>query len=90
VPLDGVTILQTGGQKKYGNGQFAGGSSSVRTSYIQMRQIGAAAKDMLIAAAAQQWGFPVAECYADNAIISHKPSGKPVGYGAVAEAASKL
>ncbi|WP_288097389.1 molybdopterin cofactor-binding domain-containing protein, partial [Hydrotalea sp.] len=90
VPLEGVTIQQTGGQKKYGNGQFAGGSASVRTSYMQMRQIGAAAKEMLVMAAAQQWGVPVSECYADNAKIMHRPSGKTLGYGDVAAAAAKL
>ncbi len=90
VPMDKIVIKQTGGEKKYGPGQFVGGSSSVRTNYANLRKVGATAKAMLLTAASQQWNVPVGECYADNATVIHRPSGKSIGYGAIAEAASKL
>lgn len=90
VSLDQVTIQQTGGEKKFGPGQSAGGSASVRTSYMNLRKVGASAREMLISAAAQEWKVPEAECYADQAMIYHKPTGKKLGYGELSEAASKL
>ena len=90
VSLDHVTIKQTGGEKKFGQGQGAGGSASIRSGYTKMRQVGAAAKAMLIAAAAQQWNVSAGECYAEDAKIIHKASGKSLGYGELAEAASKI
>jgi len=48
VSLDQVTIKQTGGEKKFGNEQFAGGSNSVRGGYMNLRKVGASAKAMLI------------------------------------------
>lgn len=90
VPMDKIVIKQTGGEKKYGPGQFVGGSSSVRTNYANLRKVGATAKAMLLNAASQQWNVPVSECYAENATVIHQPSGKSIGYGALAEAASKL
>ena len=90
VPMDKLVIKQTGGEKKYGPAQFVGGSSSVRTQYISLRKVGAAAKEMLLTAASKQWDVPVAECYAENATVIHRPSGKKIGYGELAEAASKL
>lgn len=76
--LDQYEIKQTSGDKKYG-GQTAGGSSSVRTSYATLRKTGAAAREMLVQAAAQTWGVPVNECYAERANVFHKPSGKKTG-----------
>lgn len=90
VTLDMVTIQQTGGEKKFGPAQSAGGSASVRTSYQNLRKVGASAREMLLTAASEQWKVPVTECYADRAKVFHKPTGKSLGYGALAEAASKL
>jgi len=89
VPLDGVTILQTGGEKEFGM-QVSGGSFSVRGNYQDLRKVGAAAKSMLLTAAATVWRVPPSECYAENAVIVHKPSGKTLGYGELIEPASKL
>ena len=75
VPLDAVTILQTGGEAEYGM-QVSGGSTSVRENYYSLRKVGASAKEMLLTAAAQQWKVPVSECYAEQAKVYHKPSGK--------------
>jgi isoquinoline 1-oxidoreductase beta subunit len=67
-----------------------GGSRGIRTSVDYVRKGGAAARMMLTQAAATQWGVPVAECVAENSVITHKPSGRKLRYGEVAEAASKL
>ncbi len=72
-------------------GDFStGGSRGIRTSHLYVRQGGAAARMMLVQAAADQWNVPVAECSAANSIITHQSSGRTVSYGRVAEAAAKL
>ncbi|HSC95411.1 MAG TPA: molybdopterin cofactor-binding domain-containing protein [Burkholderiales bacterium] len=72
-------------------GDFStGGSRGIRTSHEYVRQGGAAARIMLVQAAANQWGVPAAECSAANSVITHRPSGRTVTYGRVAEAAAKL
>jgi isoquinoline 1-oxidoreductase beta subunit len=67
-----------------------GGSRGIRSSVDYVRKGGAAARIMLIEAAAKQWGVPAGECVAENSVITHKPSGKTLRYGEVAEAAAKL
>jgi isoquinoline 1-oxidoreductase beta subunit len=72
-------------------GDFStGGSRGIRTSHEYVRQGGAAARIMLVQAAANQWGVPAGECSAANSVITHRPSGRTVTYGRVAEAAAKL
>jgi isoquinoline 1-oxidoreductase beta subunit len=89
VSPDQVTILQTSGEKGYID-QSVGGSSSVRENYNTLRKVGASARLMLIQAAAGSMKVPPSECYADNARIIHKPTGKSMGYGELSEAAAKL
>jgi len=67
-----------------------GGSRSIRSSQEFLRQAGAAARDMLIVAAAQRWGVPASECQAANSAITHQPTGRTLAFGAVAEDASRL
>ena len=67
-----------------------GGSRGIRTSEEYVRKGGAAARIMLVQAAAEQWQVPVAECVAANSTITHKPSGRNTTFGKVAAAASKL
>ncbi|GAB3944659.1 xanthine dehydrogenase family protein molybdopterin-binding subunit [Spirosoma harenae] len=92
VSLDKVTIRQTGGETKFGGmwSQAVGGSGSIRGGYKQMRKVGASAREMLIKAASDQWNVPVDECFAENATVIHKPTGKKLTYGQLAEAAAKL
>jgi isoquinoline 1-oxidoreductase beta subunit len=72
-------------------GNFStGGSRGVRESHDYMRQGGAAARTMLVQAAATEWGVPAAECRVQKGVISHPASGRSVTYGKVAEAAAKL
>jgi isoquinoline 1-oxidoreductase beta subunit len=67
-----------------------GGSRSVRTSQEYLRKAGAAAREVLIAAAAAQWNVPASECQATKSVVTHKSSGRTLRYGEVAEAAAKL
>ncbi|MBO9637410.1 MAG: xanthine dehydrogenase family protein molybdopterin-binding subunit [Siphonobacter aquaeclarae] len=89
VSFDQIHIIQTNGQGKYG-AQLSGGSSSVRTRWIPMRKAGAAVREMLIQAAANKWKVPVAECFAENAKVIHRPSGKSFPYAELVEEASRL
>jgi isoquinoline 1-oxidoreductase subunit beta len=67
-----------------------GGSQSIRASQEYLRKAGATARDMLIAAAAQRWKVQASDCDAENSTIIHRPSGRKVRFGQVAQAASKL
>jgi isoquinoline 1-oxidoreductase beta subunit len=72
-------------------GEFStGGSRGIRESNKYVREGGAAARMMLIQAAATAWNVPVAECTADKGVITHKASDRTVTYGQVADAAGKL
>jgi isoquinoline 1-oxidoreductase beta subunit len=66
------------------------GSRGIRDSHDYMRKGGAAARVMLIQAAANQWGVPASECSVAKGVITHGPSGRTTTYGKVADAAAKL
>src|SRR5450755_903132 len=66
-----------------------GGSRGIRESHQYVREGGAMAREMLIAAAAADWKVPASECTAANSVITHS-SGKKTTYGAVAAAAAQL
>lgn len=67
-----------------------GGSRGIRSSVDYVRKGGAAARAMLVQAAAQQWSVPAGECAAAASVITHTPTGRTLRYGEVAAAASKL
>ena len=69
--------------------QMTGGSGTINHSYTQYREIGARARAMLVAAAAQQWKVPPEKCKTAKGMIIG-PSGQRVSYGSVADAAMKL
>jgi isoquinoline 1-oxidoreductase beta subunit len=72
-------------------GDFStGGSRGIRQSQDYVRKGGAAARMMLVKAAADGWGVAPSECTAANSVITHKASGRTTTYGKVAEAAAKL
>ena len=72
-------------------GDFStGGSRGIRMSHEYVRQGGAAARLMLIEAAANEWKVPAAECSAAMSVVTHNPSGRKLSYGKLAEAAAKL
>jgi isoquinoline 1-oxidoreductase beta subunit len=70
--------------------QGTGGSTSVRASWEPLTKAGAAAREMLVAVAAQQWYVEPSECHVENGAVVHNASGKRLGYGALAERAAKL
>jgi len=84
-----VKLVQATGDEKYGD-QDTDGSHSVRSFFDTLREAGATARLMLVRAAATQWGVPAAECSTDSHAVVHKASGKKLGYGELAAAASKL
>ncbi len=67
-----------------------GGSRGIRASVDYVRKGGAAARAMLVQAAATQWTVPVAECSAANSIVTHAKTGRTLRYGELAAAASQL
>jgi isoquinoline 1-oxidoreductase beta subunit len=69
---------------------FTAGSRGIRESNDFVRKGGAAARMMLVQAAADQWKVPAAECTAANGVITHKGSNRSITYGKVADAASKV
>jgi len=85
-----VRIVQSpGDEKTYGN-QDTDGSRSVRHFIQPMRQCGASARQMLESAAAKRWGVDPVEVEAQFHEVVHKPSGRKLGYGDLAEEAAAL
>lgn len=74
---------------KYGN-QSAGGSTATPNNWVPMRQMGGAARHMLIAAAAESWGVPAAEITTTPGRLVHAGSNRSAGYGQFAAAAAKM
>src|SRR5579863_7381883 len=78
-----VKVEQADFNEKYG-GQTTGGSRAASNNWLPMRQVGAAGKMMLIAAAAKKWGVPESECYAANGRVYHRSTDRSLGYGQLA------
>lgn len=70
--------------------QMTGGSSSISSSWEQLRKVGASARVLLIRAAAKQWKVAETECQAENGQVIHGISGRKLNYGKLAVAAAKL
>ena len=87
--LKQISIEQAGASTLFGD-QSTGGSSSVRTTWDPMRKAGAQAREMLISAAAAQWGVPRESCKAESAAVIHSASGRKLSYGSLATKASTL
>ncbi len=84
-----VRIEQGLGDTRYGD-QNTDGSRSIRDFYDAFRRAGAAAKAMLISAAAAQWNVPAAECFAQDHEVVHRPSNRRLAFGALVAAAARL
>jgi isoquinoline 1-oxidoreductase subunit beta len=84
-----ISIEQAGASTLYGD-QTTGGSASVRTTWDPMRRAGAAAREMLISAAALEWGVPRASCKAQSSAVIHAESNRRLTYGQLAEKAASL
>jgi isoquinoline 1-oxidoreductase beta subunit len=88
--INKVNIMPSPANRKIYGDQMVVGSSSIRRNFELMRKMGAAAKEMLIAAAADRWNVHPEDCYARDATVIHRASGKKLVYGDLAAAASKL
>ncbi|HZC25128.1 MAG TPA: xanthine dehydrogenase family protein molybdopterin-binding subunit [Candidatus Binatia bacterium] len=84
-----IEIEQAGASTLFGD-QTTGGSASIRTTWDPMRKAGAAAREMLISAAALTWNVPRSGCTAENSHIRHAASNRTLSYGDLAAKASTL
>jgi isoquinoline 1-oxidoreductase beta subunit len=84
-----IAIEQAGASTLFGD-QTTGGSASVRTTWDPMRQAGAAAREMLIAAAATEWNVKPAECRAENSFVIHTASSRKAPYASLVSKAATI
>jgi len=89
-----VRIELSGADEAYQNPikgyQSSGQSAAIRGFYLPLRRAGAAAREMLVAAAAARWGVPAVECRASLGRVLHEASGRSLGYGDLAAAAAGM
>lgn len=83
---DKVEVIQAVGHETYGD-QNTDGSTSIRKHFDLLRNAGATARDMMIAAAASMWAVPADECAAREHAVHHEGTGKSAGYGELVETA---
>lgn len=88
-----VRLEQAGAHAAYKNPligmQATGGSTSVRSSWLPLRQAGATARALLVQAAAQRWQVEASDCRTENGVV-HGPAGQRASYGELADAAARL
>ncbi|HEV2469380.1 MAG TPA: xanthine dehydrogenase family protein molybdopterin-binding subunit [Candidatus Sulfotelmatobacter sp.] len=84
-----IEIEQAGASTLFGD-QTTGGSASIRTTWDPMRKAGAAAREMLISAAALTWSVPRSACTAESGRIKHAASNRSLSYGELVGKASTL
>lgn len=85
-----VKVVQADYDPSRYKGQRAGGSMAIPNEWLPMRQAGAAARQMLVQAAAAQAGIPAAELRTDKGFVLHPGSGRKWSYGELADAAARL
>ncbi|MET3650496.1 xanthine dehydrogenase family protein molybdopterin-binding subunit [Dyella japonica] len=95
VGLDQITVEHAPPNRKlYSNpllgDQATGGSTTIRFCWTTLRDAGAAARFMLVAAAAQRWKVDPDQCTAARGVVTHTASGRTLGYGELADAAAKV
>jgi isoquinoline 1-oxidoreductase subunit beta len=90
VTTEGITPERNLANNRAWGEMGTGGSRGIRTSQDYVRRGGAAARMMLLQAAADQWSVPVSELAVSEGVITHRPSQRSIRYGAVASTASKL
>ncbi len=73
-----------------GKRQMTGAAISITERFLPMRQAGAAARDMLVRAAAARWGVAAADCTTEPGLVLHAASGRRLAYGELAADAARL
>ncbi|GGC58844.1 aldehyde dehydrogenase [Siccirubricoccus deserti] len=84
------TPAQNLARKRVWGNMSTGGSRGIRESHDYVRKGGAAARMMLVQAAAESWGVPAGECRAANSTVTHAASGRTASYGSLAAAAARV
>ena len=84
------TPAQNLARRRIWGNMSTGGSRGIRESHQYVREGGAAARMMLVQAAANGWGVPAAECRVEKGVVTHAPSGRSTTFGKVADAAAKV
>jgi isoquinoline 1-oxidoreductase beta subunit len=94
VPWSAVRVEQAGAGKEYYNSifpsQVTGGSTSVASAWMPLREAGAKARAMLVSAAAAEWAVDAAECSTESGVVIHGSSRRRLKYGELAERAAAL
>jgi isoquinoline 1-oxidoreductase subunit beta len=90
VDIHKVNIMQSPADRALYGDQMVVGSRSIAGNFDLMRKMGASAKETLITAAAARWNALPGDCYAKDASVIHRASGKKLSYGELAADASKL
>ena len=84
-----VRIVRADADRRYG-AQFTGGSSATTMNWEPMRQVGAAGRHLMIAAAAQTWAVPPSECVTAAGRVHHRATNRSLGYGELTSRAATL
>ncbi|TVP56437.1 MAG: xanthine dehydrogenase family protein molybdopterin-binding subunit [Gemmatimonadales bacterium] len=85
-----VTVEQASFDPAAFQGQFAGGSNATPQNWLPMRQVGAAGRAMLVAAAARSWGVSAETCRTEAGVVHHDPSDRALPYGDLAGQAASM
>ncbi|MCA0892156.1 xanthine dehydrogenase family protein molybdopterin-binding subunit [Microbulbifer agarilyticus] len=89
-PWESVSVIQSDIDAKRFGRQSAGGSQSTPRNWRPLRQAGAVAREMLIAAAAKTWGVSKAQCFADQGFIVNRENNRKLSYAELAGIAAEL
>jgi len=81
-----VKVEQADADPRYGS-QFTGGSGGTPSGWEPVRRVGAAARQMLLAAAAQEWGVSASDCHTVSGEVFHSATNRRLSYGALADKA---
>jgi isoquinoline 1-oxidoreductase beta subunit len=87
---DKLVIKQADADTRLYGFQMAGGSTAIPMNWLPMRQAGAAARDLIVRAAAAEWGVPASELSTEKSVVSHVPTKRSAPYGTFAAKAAAL